>query len=224
MSEFVIIVLGITVSFWVNQLAINAQNNRERIKVLNSLKKEANEIYAYCHERKVNWNQDLLILNSLLHDESIAIKSEDLNKSRIQFTLIYYRVFEPPTDRYHSIINSGHLKYIDSEKVKELISKLHITYSTYVQTTIQHEKELREELLKIILNDHPDFILNKDNQNIDLEEYYDMLHIAVSEDDNLHSSLSLLRDYQKNRTKWLELYLALVEDLNSEIDLALEVN
>lgn len=224
MSEFVIIVLGITVSFWVNQLAINAQNNRERIKVLNSLKKEANEIYDYCHERKVNWNQDLLILNSLLHDESIAIKSEDLNKSRIQFTLIYYRVFEPPTDRYHSIINSGHLKYIDSEKVKELISKLHITYSTYVQTTIQHEKELREELLKIILNDHPDFILNKDNQNIDFEEYYDMLHIAVSEDDNLHSSLSLLRDYQKNRTKWLELYLALVEDLNSEIDLALEVN
>ena len=224
MSEFVIIVLGITVSFWVNQLAINAQNNRERIKVLNSLKKEANEIYAYCHERKVNWNQDLLILNSLLHDESIAIKSENLNKSRIQFTLIYYRVFEPPTDRYHSIINSGHLKYIDSEKVKELISKLHITYSTYVQTTIQHEKELREELLKIILNDHPDFILSKDNQNIDLEEYYDMLHIAVSEDDNLHSSLSLLRDYQKNRTKWLELYLALVEDLNSEIDLALEVN
>lgn len=213
MSEFVIIVLGITVSFWVNQLAINAQNNRERIKVLNSLKKEANEIYAYCHERKVNWNQDLLILNSLLHDESIAIKSEDLNKSRIQFTLIYYRVFEPPTDRYHSIINSGHLKYIDSEKVKELISKLHITYSTYVQTTIQHEKELREELLKIILNDHPDFILNKDNQNIDFEEYYDMLHIAVSEDDNLHSSLSLLRDYQKNRTKWLELYLALVEEV-----------
>lgn len=224
MSEFVIIVLGITVSFWVNQLAINAQNNRERIKVLNSLKEEANEIYAYCHERKVNWNQDLLILNSLLHDESIAIKSENLNKSRIQFTLIYYRVFEPPTDRYHSIINSGHLKYIDSEKVKELISKLHITYSTYVQTTIQHEKELREELLKIILNDHPDFILSKDNQNIDLEEYYDMLHIAVSEDDNLHSSLSLLRDYQKNRTKWLELYLALVEDLNSEIDLALELN
>ena len=47
-----------------------------------------------------------------------------------------------------------------------------------------------------------------------------MLHIAVSEDDNLHSSLILLRDYQKNRTKWLEWYLALVEDLNTEIDLA----
>ena len=70
LSEFVIIVLGITVSFWVNQLSINAQNNRERVKVLNSLKEEADEIYAYCQERKENWNQDLLILNSLLDDNS----------------------------------------------------------------------------------------------------------------------------------------------------------
>ena len=222
--EFVIIVLGITVSFWVNQLSINAQNNKERVKVLNSLKEEADEIYAYCQERKENWNQDLLILNSLLDDNSKAIKSENINKSRIQFTLIYYRVFEPPTDRYHSIINSGQLKYLHSEKIKELISKLHLTYSTYVQTTIQHERVLREELLKLILNDHPNFILSKDNRNISLEKYYHMLHIAVSEDDNLHSSLILLRDYQKNRTKWLEWYLALVEDLNNEIDLALKFN
>ena len=222
--EFVIIVLGITVSFWVNQLSINAQNNRERVKVLNSLKEEAYEIYEYCQERKENWNQDLLILNSLLDDNSKAIKSDNINKSRIQFTLIYYRVFEPPTDRYHSIINSGQLKYLHSEKIKELISKLHLTYSTYVQTTIQHERVLREELLKLILNDHPNFILSKDNRNISLEKYYNMLHIAVSEDDNLHSSLILLRDYQKNRTKWLEWYLALVEDLNTEIDLALKFN
>ena len=224
LSEFVIIVLGITVSFWVNQLSINAQNSKERVKVLNSLQEEADEIYAYCKERKENWNQDLLILNSLLDEKSKAIESENINKSRIQFTLIYYRVFEPPTDRYHSIINSGQLKYLHSEKIKELISKLHITYSTYVQTTIQHERELRAELLKIILNDHPDFILSKDNRNISLEKYYHMLHIAVSEDDNLHSSLILLRDYQNNRTKWLELYLALVEDLNTEIALALKFN
>ena len=121
--DFVIIVLGITVSFWVNQLSINAQNYKERVKVLNSLQEEADEIYAYCKERKENWNQDLLILNSLLDEKSKAIESENINKSRIQFKLIYYRVFEPPTDRYHSIINSGQLKYLHSEKIKELISK-----------------------------------------------------------------------------------------------------
>lgn len=222
LSEFVIIVLGITVSFWVNQLSINAQNNRERIKVLKSLKEEVDEIYDYCQERKLNWNQDLFILNSLLDDKSSINRSENINKSRIQFNLIYYRVFEPPTDRYHSIINSGHLKYIHSEQIKELISKLHITYSTYVQTTIQHEKELRGDLLKLILTVHPDFILKKNNQDISFEDYYQMIHRAVNEDDVLHSSLILLRDYQKNRIKWLELYLALVEDLNTKIELVLK--
>ena len=31
--EFVIIVLGISVPFWLNQVSINNQNNEERIKV-----------------------------------------------------------------------------------------------------------------------------------------------------------------------------------------------
>ena len=44
--EFIVIVLGISVSFWINQVSTNKQNNNERIKVLNSLQKEAKEIKA----------------------------------------------------------------------------------------------------------------------------------------------------------------------------------
>ena len=39
--EFIVIVLGISVSFWLNQVSTNKQNNNERIKVLNSLQNEA---------------------------------------------------------------------------------------------------------------------------------------------------------------------------------------
>ena len=53
--EFFVIVLGISVSFWLNQVSTNKQNNNERIKVLNSLQKEAKEINDYCEERKTNW-------------------------------------------------------------------------------------------------------------------------------------------------------------------------
>ena len=35
--EFVVIVLGISVSFWLNELSIDNQNEVERVKVLNSL-------------------------------------------------------------------------------------------------------------------------------------------------------------------------------------------
>ena len=40
--EFVVIILGITVSFWLNELSIDNQNEKERIKVLNSLQMENN--------------------------------------------------------------------------------------------------------------------------------------------------------------------------------------
>jgi len=151
--EFIVIVLGITVSFWFNQISTKKQNNQERIKVLTSLKEETKEINDYCIERKINWENDISILNEFINSEDNSFDSENIknltkSKSRVQFNLIYYRVFEPPTDRYHSIINSGNLKYINSEQIKEMLSRIHITYSSYVRTTIEYEKKIKENLIK----------------------------------------------------------------------------
>ena len=69
-------------------------------------------------QRKTNWQNDIAILNAFINPKNQkfnfeTIKNLTKSKSRIQFNLIYYRVFEPPTDGYHSIINSGYLKYIN---------------------------------------------------------------------------------------------------------------
>ena len=53
--EFVVIILGITVSFWFNALSIENQDEKERIKVLSSLQLETNEIKFYCDEKKQTW-------------------------------------------------------------------------------------------------------------------------------------------------------------------------
>ena len=57
--DFVILVMGISVSFWLNQVSISNQNNKERIKVLNSLYEESKEIKNYCVEEKKNWQMIL---------------------------------------------------------------------------------------------------------------------------------------------------------------------
>ena len=56
--EFVVIVLGISVSFWLNELSIDNQNEVERVKVLNSLKMEIQEIRNYTDEREKTWQTD----------------------------------------------------------------------------------------------------------------------------------------------------------------------
>ena len=221
--EFIVIVLGISVSFWLNQVSTNKQNNNERIKVLNSLQKEAKEINDYCKERKANWENDISILNAFINPTNQQFNFETLknltkSKSRIQFNLIYYRVFEPPTDRYHSIINSGALKYLSSEKIKEMLSRIHITYSSYVQTTIDYEKKLKENIVPVISKRHPDIIIKKNDNSISTEKYCDIIYNSIQNDRELMSTLILLEEYQKNKINWLSMYTVLIEDLETEIN------
>ena len=64
--EFVVIILGITVSFWLNELSITNQNEKERIKLLSSLQLEINEIKFYFNEKKQIGGNDILLLNQFL--------------------------------------------------------------------------------------------------------------------------------------------------------------
>ena len=219
--DFLILVMGISVSFWLNQVSISNQNNKERIKVLNSLNEEAKEIKNYCVERKKIWQNDITILDLFINptNKKFDFKSvENLtkSKSRVQFNLIYNRVFTPPTDSYQAIISSGDLKYIKSEKIKSLLSKIHITYSSYVQTTINYEKKIKESILPIIIARHPEIIIEKKNNSVTLEEYCSMIFHSLSNDEKIISSLILLEEYQKNKINWLSMYMVLVEDLENE--------
>ena len=45
--EFLVIVMGISVSFWLNELSIEKNENRERLKVLNNIKTEIKDIKKY---------------------------------------------------------------------------------------------------------------------------------------------------------------------------------
>ena len=95
--EFIVIVLGISVSFWLNELSIENQNEGERIKVLNSLKMEINEIKDYTYEREKTWATDLRLLNELLLPRNGVIDTDSIlkittAKSRIETFLVIYRV------------------------------------------------------------------------------------------------------------------------------------
>ena len=164
--EFVVIILGITVSFWLNELSIDNQNEEERIKVLTSLQMEMNEIKNYCDERKRTWKKDINLVNEFLYPRNGIFSVDSIlkmttSKSRIERFMIIYRVFDPPMNRYYSIINSGDLKYVKSDKVKELLSRLHNTSFSYVETSVEYEKQLKQSFLSFLAINHSDVILAK---------------------------------------------------------------
>ena len=198
--EFVVIVLGISVSFWLNELSIDNQNEVERVKVLNSLKMEIQEIRNYTDEREKTWQTDLNLLNLLLDPKDLNSTSDSIlkittSKSRIETFLVIYRVFEPPMNRYYSIINSGDLKFVKSNKIKEVLSRLHNTSFSYVETTVEYEKQLKQSFLPFIAENHPSIIIARDDQNVSMKEYVLKLVNAIEKDIKLKANFSMVKRY-----------------------------
>ena len=224
--EFVVIILGITVSFWLNELSIDNQNEKERIKVLTSLQMEINEIKYYCDGRKRTWEMDISLLNEFLYPSNKIFNIDSVlknttSKIRIETFIILYRVFDPPMNRYYSIINSGDLKYVKSDKVKEILSRLHNTTFSYVETAVEHEKQLKQSFLPFLTINHPDVILARDNNKISIDRYSEILNDAINSDDKLKAKFILLKRYLEYKISILQMYMINLDDLEREINLVI---
>ena len=224
--EFIAVLLGITVSFWLNELSIDNQNEKERIKVLTSLQMEINEIKNYCDERKHTWGMDISLLNEFLYPSNGIFSVDSIlkmttSKSRIERFMIIYRVFDPPMNRYYSIINSGDLKYVKSDKVKEFLSRLHNTSFSYVETSVEYEKQLKQSFLSFLAINHSDVILARDNNKISITRYSEILNDAIKSDDKLKAKLIIIKRYLEYKMTFLKLYKISLADLEREINLVI---
>ena len=225
--EFVVIVLGISVSFWLNELSIDNQNELERIKVLNSLKMEINEIRDYTFEREKTWDTDVRLLNELLFPRNGVIDTDSIlkittAKSRIETFLVIYRVFDPPMNRYYSIINSGDLKFVKSDKIKEILSRLHNTSFSYVETTVEYEKQLKQTFLPFLSQHHPEIILARDDTSVSMKKYIDIISRSIKSDKKLKANFIMVKRYLDYKLSFLRLYVMSLEDLEREINLVLD--
>jgi len=225
--EFVVIILGITVSFWLNELSITNQNEKERIKILSSLQLEINEIKFYCDEKKKIWGNDIRLLDKFLISDNGEFNIDNIlkitsSKNRIETFMVLYRVFDPPLNRYQSIINSGDLKYVKSETVKEILSRLHNTSLSHLETAVEHEKQLKQSFLPFITVNHPEVILARNNNRISVDRYSEILYKAIDSDDRLKAKLVMLKRYLEFKTSILQVYMINLEDLEVEIELALD--
>ena len=224
--EFLAVLLGITVSFWLNELSIDNQNEKERIKVLTSLQMEINEIKYYCDGRKRTWEMDISLLNEFLYPSNKIFNIDSVlknttSKIRIETFIILYRVFDPPMNRYYSIINSGDLKYVKSDKVKEILSRLHNTTFSYVETAVEHEKQLKQSFLPFLTINHPNVILARDNNKISIDRYSEILNDAINSDDKLKAKFILLKRYLEYKISILQMYMINLDDLEREINLVI---
>ncbi|MAV42332.1 MAG: hypothetical protein CMC32_02485 [Flavobacteriaceae bacterium] len=219
--EFIAIFMGISASFWLNQISIKNEDEKQRQRVLINLSTEVNEIRKYCNQSLKLWNQDIEIYSALLQDDlNISLlKNITRSKSRIEYNLIYYRDFLPPMNRYNSMISSGDLKYLKSEKLKEILTRLHSINLSRIKTTVKDEQLLKEQMINLLTIDHSQLFIKAVNNKFKLEDYSKMLHSSIRNDLKLKSNMLVQMKYFKYRISSLKLYISSLEELNEEIEL-----
>ena len=222
--EFLVIVLGISISFWLNELSVEKNENRERLKVLNNIKTEIKDIRKYTANRMKYWQDDIDLYTMFLSSEFEinSIKEITSSKSRVEYNLIYYRDFEPPMNRYVSMINTGSFKFIKSERVKEALTRLHTINYSNINTSVQYEKLLKEHLIEIITKNHPTLLFASNDSQFSIEDYSKLLKTKIEKDPILKSNLIIQQKYFETKKSLLTLYIYTLEELEVELNKTLQ--
>lgn len=215
--EILAIIIGITASFWISDISAERDKEIQRERVLKSILIESDDIKNYCEERMKIWNQDIDIYNLLINDKLNIekLKKIAISKNRVEYNLIYYRDFTPPMNRYRSIINTGDLKYIQSENIKELFSRLHNLNFSKVVSTVEYEKKIKELIIELISDENPSLFLKGNNSKINFENYLKSLHKFVQENEKLKSNLIVQMKYFKTRISSLKVYMLTLDELKN---------
>jgi len=224
--EFLVIVLGISISFWLNQITVEGEIEQQRFRLLENLLLEVEEIEKYCADRLKIWNQDVEIYSKLLEEnlDIEAIEELAISKSRVEYNLIYYRDFSPPINRYISAVNTGDLKYIKSQEIIDALTRLHNQNFNMVQSTVEYEKSLKTKLISLITSNYPKIILNGEENNVSMGNYLVYLHKIIQKDENIKSELLVQMRYFKTRVSFLKFYLITLDELKYELNEELNFN
>ena len=134
---------------------------------------------------------------------------------RVEFNLIYYRDFEPPMNRYTSMINSGNIKFVRSESVKEALTTLHTLNFSRLKTSVEYEKSLKEQLIKVLTEEHPKIVLAAEDNSVSINSYANLLHESINKDEELRSNLTIQLKYFETRVSLLNLYMYTLDELDS---------
>ena len=139
--EFVVIVLGITTSYFVESFRDEQWESKKEIQLLGELKIEFEDQLKQLEKRRIFFGKDYRIINFITSSRTDfeALKEDVKKPSHMKTALVDMRYFSPPRDIYNSIVSEGLFKYIQSDQLKILLNKLYQTDYEYMMGNITSE-------------------------------------------------------------------------------------
>ena len=157
--EFVVIVLSISISFFLENKRIdNETKNRGKLIKIN-LKNELNNANAYLQSRDKAYSVDLDFLNALLDKEVDldSLHSLGLDGAGYYNSICFWRNFNPPRAIYSSLVSDGEINLIAGIEIKELLYRIYVLSPEYLNVHIEGDKRAAIEIESYLIYNYPSF-------------------------------------------------------------------
>ncbi len=158
--EFFVIVLGISFSFFVQNVRQEKEIDSKRQLIISNLLDELESNQNYITKRKSEFVREMDYVNKLLNDSLTFKMFEEYPKENSPLNPFFSVLrFEPSSSIYNSLVNDGSLNLIKSSEVKTLINEVYKSKINYLNYFVDAEYKSAIEVERIFINNYPEIYL-----------------------------------------------------------------
>ncbi|MAJ36689.1 MAG: hypothetical protein CMC19_01960 [Flavobacteriaceae bacterium] len=179
--ETSVIIIGISISFWLNNTQAKAENSRKEIQLLKAVQLNINEIEVYVlnREEKLTAENELMDYlsanwNNINYDSVTKVLLTGGNTKSFHNLFLDYREFHPPISEITSIIEDGSLALISNNEIKLKIISLLDNHLEFLNQNVSSEIALQQEFrIALLQSDNQEIkAILKTSQNELRERFY----------------------------------------------------
>ena len=171
--ELIAVVLGITLSLWVDDkkdLRVVKKNN---VKTLKSIKAEVALRIKYIDRKMNQYKRDIEVGDYIIKNwnkiDYDSIASITKNDRDIILTLKAYRAINLPTSIYNSLNSDGSIGKLEQDSIKIILNDLYEVIPAHIVDGVENERVLYHSFNEYIIKNYPIIV----NDAVGKKEYDD---------------------------------------------------
>ena len=153
--EFFVIVIGVTFSFFLQNIRNDIEIDTKRELIIDNLLSELESDQAYIEKTKQDFKREMEYVNKLLSDSLTTkeIKNYPKNFSSLN-PFFSVKKFRPSRSIYNSIVNDGSFNIIEPTSLKALIDNVYeLNYNTIINI-IDSEQKIADKADEFFVNNY----------------------------------------------------------------------
>jgi hypothetical protein len=153
--EFFVIVMGVTFSFFLQNIRNDIEIDTKRELIIDNLLSELESDQTYIEKTKQDFKREMEYVNKLLSDSLTTkeIKNYPKNFSSLN-PFFSVKKFRPSRSIYNSIVNDGSFNIIEPTSLKALIDNVYeLNYNTIINI-IDSEQKIADKADEFFVNNY----------------------------------------------------------------------